>query len=207
MPSFARASDAIGTVHDSCFVVLSEQTLLFLADFDGDEVQLLRDLAEHAGQCSMPSGRMCTAPRRRPSPGTWRLSSNGRCIIASVPSPPTQPIRPRRCRASIEVAAEHLRGTGEQLPFLVILPLRSRVSEGSSGSREASSPTLPQHRRLHFASLVLLDAHKLASSPSTTAHSTNSCRLSPRSSGQSSICCSSSLSTRRPRHPPGMPAR
>ena len=31
MPRLAKASDAIGTVHDSCFVVLSEQTLLFLA--------------------------------------------------------------------------------------------------------------------------------------------------------------------------------
>jgi len=33
MPRLAKASDVIGTVHDSCFVVLSEHTLLLLADF------------------------------------------------------------------------------------------------------------------------------------------------------------------------------
>jgi len=50
------------------------------------------------------------------------------------------------------------------------------VSEGSSG-RGGILATLPQHRRLHFASLVLLDAHNWLLTI-YDGHSTNSCRLS-----------------------------
>jgi hypothetical protein len=36
MPNLFAANDAIGTVHYSRFTVLSEKTLLFLGDFDGE---------------------------------------------------------------------------------------------------------------------------------------------------------------------------
>jgi hypothetical protein len=49
MPDLAKAADAIGTVHYSRFVVLSEKTLLFLADFDGEFEPLLESLARQAG--------------------------------------------------------------------------------------------------------------------------------------------------------------
>ena len=49
MPEMFNAQDAIGTVHYSRFTILSEKTLLFLADFDGEFGQLMRDLATHAG--------------------------------------------------------------------------------------------------------------------------------------------------------------
>src|SRR5260370_471316 len=49
MPDLCRAQDAIGTVHYSRFTVLSEKTLLFLADFDGEFGQLMLELATHAG--------------------------------------------------------------------------------------------------------------------------------------------------------------
>src|SRR5437773_1192633 len=49
MPELFRANDTIGTVHYSRFTVLSEKTLLFLGDFDGEFVQLMADLAKHAG--------------------------------------------------------------------------------------------------------------------------------------------------------------
>src|SRR5437588_12574818 len=44
-----KAADAIGTLHYSWFVVLSDRTLLFLADFDGEFEKLLQDLAQHLG--------------------------------------------------------------------------------------------------------------------------------------------------------------
>jgi len=163
MPCLARASDAIGTVHDSCFVVLSEQTLLFLADFDGDEVQLLRDLAEHAG----PVFDAVWAHVHRPPPAPVarnveafleRAMHHRLRTIAAYAANPTATVQGIKSR----VAAAHLRGTGEQLPFLVILPLRSRVSEGvfrvAGGILADASHSIG---RLHFASLVLLDAHKL----------------------------------------------
>ena len=36
MPDFAKAQDAIGTIHYSRFLALDDETLLFLADIDGD---------------------------------------------------------------------------------------------------------------------------------------------------------------------------
>ena len=38
-----------GTVHYSRFTVLSDKTLLFLGDFDGEFGQLMADLAKRAG--------------------------------------------------------------------------------------------------------------------------------------------------------------
>src|SRR5436853_1997322 len=49
MPELFGANDAIGTIHYSRFTVLSEKTLLFLGDFDGEFSQLMADLAGHAG--------------------------------------------------------------------------------------------------------------------------------------------------------------
>lgn len=44
-----QAADGIGTIHYSRFTVLSENTLLFLGEFDGEFGQLMSDLARHAG--------------------------------------------------------------------------------------------------------------------------------------------------------------
>src|SRR5271163_989086 len=49
MPGLFQAEDTIGTIHYSRFTVLSEKTLLFLGDFDGDFGQLMGELAKHAG--------------------------------------------------------------------------------------------------------------------------------------------------------------
>src|SRR5580693_8560376 len=49
MPDLFRTEDAIGTVHYSRFTVLSDRTLLFLADFDGEFGTLMLDLAKRAG--------------------------------------------------------------------------------------------------------------------------------------------------------------
>src|SRR6266446_6307933 len=49
MPELFQAADAIGTIHYSRFTVLSEKTLLFLGDCDGEFNQLMSQLAEHAG--------------------------------------------------------------------------------------------------------------------------------------------------------------
>src|ERR1700687_2262844 len=49
MPALFQAADTIGRVHYARFTVLSERTLLFLGDFDGEFSQLMADLAELAG--------------------------------------------------------------------------------------------------------------------------------------------------------------
>jgi hypothetical protein len=45
----AKAQDAIGSVHYSRFLPLDDETLLFLADIDGDLEKLSQDLATAAG--------------------------------------------------------------------------------------------------------------------------------------------------------------
>src|SRR5271157_209242 len=49
MPVLFNAEDAIGTIHYSRFTVLSEKTLLFLGDFDGEFSHLMAELAKYAG--------------------------------------------------------------------------------------------------------------------------------------------------------------
>ena len=49
MAGLFQVEDTIGTIHYSRFTVLSEKTLLFLGDFDGEFGQLMGELAKHAG--------------------------------------------------------------------------------------------------------------------------------------------------------------
>jgi len=49
MPAFFQAQDSMGTVHYSRFTVLSERTLLFLGEFDGELGTIMSDYAKQAG--------------------------------------------------------------------------------------------------------------------------------------------------------------
>src|SRR5271155_2873287 len=49
MPAIFQAQDAIGTMHYSRFTVLSDKSLLFLGDFDGEFSALMGELARRAG--------------------------------------------------------------------------------------------------------------------------------------------------------------
>jgi hypothetical protein len=129
MPELFKAEDAIGTVRYSRFTVLSDKTFLFLADFDGEFGQLMLDLAERAG----------------PVFDT---------IFEHIDKPPPTPVV-SNAEAFVEWAAEHLlhpltvytaysgvtakeikalaadaavESASQQLPFLVILPTRSRLA-------------------------------------------------------------------------------
>src|ERR1700734_3042862 len=49
MPDFAKAQDPVASVHSSRFLPLDDETLLFLADIDGEEEKLFGDPARSAG--------------------------------------------------------------------------------------------------------------------------------------------------------------
>ena len=129
MPGLFQAEETIGTIHYSRFTVLSEKTLLFLGDFDGDFTELMADLAKHAGPVFD-------------------------AIFKHVDSPPPTPVA-NNVDAFVEWAAEHLlhavnlytaypdvtvkeikamaaaadvTGAGEQRPFLVVLPIKSKLA-------------------------------------------------------------------------------
>jgi hypothetical protein len=129
MPEFFEAQNRIGRIHYSRFTVLSEKTLLFLGDFDGEFAELMTDLTQEAGQ-------------------VFDL------IFQHVNDPPLTPVAVNAA-AFVEWSAEHLlhavnlysayptltvkeikalaseagvSGAGELRPFLVILPAKSRIS-------------------------------------------------------------------------------
>jgi hypothetical protein len=129
MPGLFQAEETIGTIHYSRFTVLSEKTLLFLGDFDGEFTPLMADLAKRAGPVFD-------------------------AIFQHVDSPPPTPVA-NNADAFVEWAAEHLlhavnlytaypdvtvkeikamaaaadvTGAGEQRPFLVVLPIKSKLA-------------------------------------------------------------------------------
>ena len=129
MPDLFRAEDAIGTVHYSRFTVLSEKTLLFLGDFDGEFGTLMLELARQSGPVFD-------------------------AIFKTVDNPPATPVA-SNAEAFVEWAAEHLlhpafvytaytgatarqikaladaadvKGASQPNVFLVILPSKSRLA-------------------------------------------------------------------------------
>jgi hypothetical protein len=129
LPDMLRAEDAIGTVHYSRFTVLSEKTMLFLGDFDGEFGQLMLELAGRSG------------PKFD-------------AIFKSVNDPPPTPVA-NNAEAFVEWTAEHLlhpafvytaysvatakqiktlaaaadvQGASQPNIFLVILPSKSRLA-------------------------------------------------------------------------------
>ncbi|MFY9845920.1 MAG: hypothetical protein WA718_12275 [Terriglobales bacterium] len=129
MAGFSQVQDGIGTVHYSRFTVLSDKTLLFLGDFDGEFSQLMGELAKKAGPVFD-------------------------AIFAHVVDPPPTPVGDH-ADAFVEWTAEHIltainlytaypgvtakeikalasaadiTGAGELHPFLVILPMKSRLA-------------------------------------------------------------------------------
>jgi hypothetical protein len=129
MPGLFPVLDTIGRVHSSRFTVLDEKSLLFLADFDGEFGELMAELAKGAGPLFD-------------------------AIFSHVESPPPAPVADH-ADAFVEWAAGHLlhaatlfsaypdataaeikavataagvTGASEQLPFLVILPIKSSLA-------------------------------------------------------------------------------
>jgi hypothetical protein len=129
MPGLFQTEDKIGTIHYSRFTVLSEKTLLFIGDFDGEFSQLMSALARNAGPVFD-------------------------AIFQHVDGPPPNPVADH-ADAFVEWAADHVLtainlytaypdvtvneikalaaaagvgGGGELRPFLVILPMKSKLA-------------------------------------------------------------------------------
>jgi hypothetical protein len=167
MPAMFLAADTIGRIHYSRFTVLSEKTLLFLGDFDGEFSALMADLAKSAGPLFD-------------------------AIFAHVDNPPPTPVA-NNADAFVAWAAEHLihavnlytaypdatvkdikalaeaagvSGGGELRPFLVVLPIKSRLAfievqlllraRGHGTTKDLDSVGTP-----HFAQFVPLEDNQI----------------------------------------------
>ncbi|MGA8407985.1 MAG: hypothetical protein WB680_12470 [Candidatus Acidiferrales bacterium] len=167
MPDFFKIEDSLGTIHYSRFTLLSEKTLLFLCDFDGEFGMLSADLGKSAGPVFD-------------------------AILQHVDGPPPLPVA-QNSQAFTEWSAEHLEtalnlytaypdatakeikalaasadvtGATEQRPFLVVLPIKSKIAfievqlllraRGHGTTKDLDKVGTP-----HFAQFVALEDHQI----------------------------------------------
>lgn len=129
MPGLFRAEDAIGTVHYSRFTVLSDHTLLFLADFDGELGQLMLDLAKQAGTVFDTIFKHVNNPP--PTPVANNTEAFAEWAASHVLHPAyVYSAYPELTSTEIKAlaAATDVQAASQLLPFLVILPAKSRLA-------------------------------------------------------------------------------
>ena len=169
MPALFEAEDASATVHYSRFTVLSERTLLFLADFDGEFGPLMLDLAKRAGPVFDVIFKHVSDPP--PGPVTnnadafaeWAAEHllNPAYVYSAYPGPTVKEIKAM-------AAAAGVKGATQLLPFLVILPSRSRLAFAemqlilrTMGMVGKIDKDLGSVGTPHFAQFVPLEDHQL----------------------------------------------
>lgn len=167
MPGLFQAEDTIGTVHYSRFAVLSDKTLLFLGDFDGEFSQLMRDLAKHAGPVFDAIFQHVETPP--PSPvadhadafAAWATSHLLHAINLYTAYPGVTAKEIKALAAAADVA-----GAGVLNVFLVILPMKSKVAfievelilkaRGHGTTKDLDKVGTP-----HFAQFVPLEDYQI----------------------------------------------
>src|SRR6266478_3115077 len=129
MPALFQAADTIGTIHYSRFTVLSEKTLLFLGDFDGEFGPLMTGLAKHAGPVFDAIFQHVAGPPPTP------VADNAQAFVEWTAAHLVHPLNlytaypdvtAREIKALASAAG--VTGAGEQRPFLVILPIKSSLA-------------------------------------------------------------------------------
>ena len=134
MPGLFQAADAIGTIHSSRFTILDETTLLFLGDFDGEFGPLMTALAKEAGPVFDAIFAHVVEPP--PSPVAANVDAFAEWTAEHLLSAATlfsayPDVTVREIKAL--AAAAGVTGAGKELPFLVILPIKSRIAYAEVG--------------------------------------------------------------------------
>ena len=129
MPALSKAQDTVGTIHYSRFTILSEKTLLFLGDFDGEFGQLMADLAKHAGSVFDAIFRHVDNPPPIPVADhadafvEWTAAHLLHAVNLYTAYPDVTAQEIKALASAADVA-----GVGELHPFLVILPIKSKLA-------------------------------------------------------------------------------
>ena len=130
MPSLFKAEDAIGTIHYSRFTLLSEKTLLFLGDFDGEFGALMVDLAKQAGPVFDAILQHVNNPPPTPVANNadafaeWAAAHLQHAVNLYTAYPD---VTAKEIKAL--AAAAGVGGSGVLNPFLVILPMKSKLAD------------------------------------------------------------------------------
>jgi hypothetical protein len=129
MPGLFQAADTIGTIHTSRFAILDDKTLLFLGDFDGQFGELMADLAKLAGPVFDAIFQRVDDPPPTPITNNanafveWTAKHLLRAatLFSAYPDVTVKEIKALATAAGVT-------GGGKQLPFLVILPIKSPLT-------------------------------------------------------------------------------
>jgi hypothetical protein len=129
MPEFFKTEDKISTIHYSRFTVLSDKTLLFLGDFDGEFGELMTELGKQSGPLFDAIFQHVENPPASPVAANvesfveWTAGNliHALNIFTAYPDVTAQEIKAL-------AAAADVTGAGEQRPFLVILPIKSKLA-------------------------------------------------------------------------------
>jgi hypothetical protein len=167
MPALYRANDTIGTVHYSRFTVLSEKTLLFLGDFDGEFGQLIADLARFAGPVFDAVFQHVDNPPSTPvalNTDAFVKWAKAHLVAAVNLYTAYSSVTAREVKAL--AAAADISGAGELHPFLVILPIKSYLhflavqlilrARGKGTTKDLDKVGTP-----HFAQFVPLEDNQI----------------------------------------------
>jgi hypothetical protein len=167
MPDFAKAQDAIGIVHYSRFLALDDETLLFLADIDGDVETLNGALVKSAGLV------FDTIFKHVENPPATPVANNPAAFTDWVKHHSSKPLITYSAFANASVQdikssarAAGFTGSGEQHPLLISLPMKSKlkafvfedvVLKAAASKMTAGADSVGT---LHFAHFVpLADTH------------------------------------------------
>jgi len=129
MPVLFQVAETIGTIHYSRFTVLSEKTLLFLGEFDGEFGALMADLAKRGGPVFDAIFQHAVNPPPTPVAdhadafAEWAaehllIAVN---LYTAYPDVTAKEIKALATAAGVS-------GAGELHLFLVILPMKSRLA-------------------------------------------------------------------------------
>jgi hypothetical protein len=129
MPGMFAANDAIGAIHYSRFTILSDKTLLFLGDFDGEFGELMASLAKDAGQVFDAIFPHVDNPPPTP------VVANADAFVEWAAAHMVHPVNLYTAYPDATVkqvkalaAAAGITGAGVLNPFLVILPTKSKLA-------------------------------------------------------------------------------
>jgi hypothetical protein len=167
MPDFFKVEDLLGTVHYSRFTLLSEKTLLFLGDFDGEFGELMTALGKTAGPVFDAIFEHVDGPPALPVANNadgfaeWAGDHLVGALNLYTAYPDVTAKEIRALATSADVT-----GVTEQRPFLVVLPIKSKLAfievqlllraRGRGTTKDLDKVGTP-----HFAQFVALEDNQI----------------------------------------------
>jgi hypothetical protein len=129
MPGLFSVLDTMGTVYSSRFTILNENRLIFIGDFDGEFGVLITELAKRAGpvfDAILPHVENPPATPVADNVAAFAEWTAGHLLRAATlfSAYPDETVKEIKAMAS----AADVTGATKQLPFLLILPIKSKLA-------------------------------------------------------------------------------